>query len=679
MVKKYSTQKLSDILKQLPSLCLSASGAEFSSRLEEWDRDTGIRPETFLGYSTDGSTPYIFSVLYGNDAESKFKYLLDRIGPQRFEILFFELEGPTGTTFASLLGDNARLRPLFESYGFIFTRQGGAGYKTSSFEWNGFQVLNAGFNPETMGDTLQELAPFIEKIKKTGFGKALYGPVVFVGAPMKGQVHSVIQQRYRDVEVGAYYDIERDNIVVKAEPWKESGLYPGRFLHELGHRVWYKVMSPTQRQRWQAHFESRGKKITKPEISAVSALIESCAGSIPGLFAKRDLVDLSEFDSASFTRKLKQNPTLKEVVDFIVLFWAEQSGAQSKQIGRLRTKWFRSCFETEIQAATLYKVLVQAWEKRDPSGRALALARHGRPDIEVVSRLEQEGVAPEKITPLAKIWDRIVAESYTIRNWYRNRWLSGLVDTYVKLPHSVSEYGTNNEQEDYAEAFEHFMTNREMPQDIYREFVSLHGIRLGTRKKAELSPREEIEINALQKRIDTLYRKKNYEEAEALEERLETLLNDVEAREEYFDTESDESEDFYGWKNRLTQRPNLVPDLDDEHSNPSLEEELAKLYHSWITDDGRFEDVDAFKDWINSHPGSTWKDVPEEIMQSKEIFVGIVSSLIGDTYPSHMDDAPRKDITFEEAFAAAKDAYEAVTARRNRTRERIKKLSEVSK
>lgn len=681
MVKRISEIKnkygsYAELLKVLPYLCKSASATEFKEELSKFSNSLEMPIKYFLSENDENNIPLLFHILQGYDYIRKTDWLLGQIPKERFQEHYFNFKNPvTKETIADVITDTPGLQEVFEKHGFIFTEWKGIGYKTSTFEWNGFTILNAGFHPVIMKEVLEELQPSVDRIKKFGFGKVLYNPVIFVSSPMEGHVKNELQQNYEKIKAGGFYNIPKDQIVLRSEYWGQKNITPKTFVHELGHRFYYKFLSETQRQRWQQHFKDRQIVITEQKIRDLKKVILSCAPVIKDIEGTEDFPDFSRFNYAQFTHKLRKNPEIKEVVDFIVEFYAED---KSKNIKTKRREYFAKIFNPSefynlAWAGKILPLLIKTMETQKLTPAVIQVSKGEKIPVEIWSKYKiDELEMPDKETAMyfAKVESRYLTCISILQHW-AGGW-NYFVGKTIKLSHSSSKYGENNPQEDYAEAFEHFIHNKEMPVDIYKEFVNIHNIRLG-KKTAKLTPTEEMQIEALQKRIDTLYHKKNYEEAENLEEKLETLLNELEAREEHFNIESDESEDFYGWKNRLTERPNLVPDLDDENSNPSLEEELAKLYYSWITDDGRCEDNNARKDWMRNHPGSTWQDVPREIQQSKSTFLDIFNDMIGDTYPSHMDDNPRKDITFEEAFAAAKDAYETVTKRRDRVRKLLKK------
>jgi hypothetical protein len=667
----------------LPYLCKSASFTEFKTELEKYSEGNGLNVRYFMSDTDDNGTPMFFHVFRGSDYIRKTDWLLEQIPADFFHNMYLSLRDPVSKQLLSeVIVSTPGLQEVFEKHDYVFTEMEGFGHKTNTFEWNGFTILNAGFKASIMEEVLEELQPSIDRIKKFGFGKILYNPIVFVSAPMRGQVYNQLQQQYQKTPAAGYYDVAKDNIVIKAEFWGQKNVTPRTFVHELGHRQYYKILSNSQRQRWELHFKNRQKDISAQDISDLKKLILSCTPKIQDTIRHEEFPDFSRFNYRTFTTKLRQNLGVKEVLDFIVQREALKKDPVLRNIKTLRREYFEKIFDSEadFSLAGLGKNLpycLEALETQKLNQKAILASMFQTYNTYLENKYKLNSLSGEEYE-ITKKFAKIEAY-YEFAVEYLRLWGQGFdyyIGRTIRLPHSSSKYGENNPREDYAEAFEHFIHNKEMPADIFKEFVNLNNIRLGS-KTAKLSSQEELKINALQRKIDDLYRKKDYEEAENLEEKLETLLNELEAREEHLDLESDESEDFYGWKNRLTQRPNLVPDLDDEHSNPSLEEELAKLYFSWIKDDGMFEDTDARKNWQNAHPGSTWEDVPQELQKSEKVFVEIVQSIIGDTYPSHMDDQPRKDITFEEALAAAKDAYESVTKRRDRTRELLKKGKDV--
>jgi len=682
MIQKISEIKnkygsYAELIKALPYLCKSASATEFKEEITKYIEGLELPVRTVLfNREEETDIPVIFLIFGGYDYLNKVDWLLSKVPKNIFQEYFFDLQHPvTKETVADYIVDTPGLQEVFEKHDFIFTAYKGMGYKTSTFEWNGFTILNAGFHPDVMGEVLEELKPVVERIKKFGFGKALYNPVVFVSSPMKGQVKNELQQKYEEVNAGGYYNIDKDHIVLRSSYWGQKNITPATFVHELGHRIYYKFLSETQRQRWQQHFRDRHIVVTEQNIRDLKKLILSCTPTIKDITGQETFPDFSRFNYTQFTNKLRKNPEVKEVLDFIVEANAEN---KEKNIKTKRREYFANIFDSSAPymlggAGKFLPLFIKALETQKLTSEVIHASRKESIPVELWEKYKIDELEyPEKEVALqfAKI-----EACYEISVELLRQWASGwnyFVGKTIRLPHSSSKYGGNNPHEDYAEAFMYFMLNREMPEDIYREFINLHNIRLGSKKTAKLTPEEELRVDALQKRIDTLYKKKEYEEAEELEEKLETLLFDLEAREEHYNIEHDESEDFYGYKNRLTERPSLVPDLDEEGGGPSIEEELARLYLSWIRDDDRygFEKTNERKDYVNAHPGVQWDDIPKELTKSEDVFTEIALHMLEE---ANWYDKPRKDITFEEAFAAAKDAYESVKKRRDRTRNLLKK------
>ena len=486
--RNYSSVR--EFIQEAKILCQTYTFADFKEEMEKWM--AGIKaPLSYLLSGRDEETdnkktPFFIYCLFWTDGPKKLDWILSQVPKSEIKDSLEVFDPWQGKKVYEELLKFPELKAVYEKHGMIFTKLQGFGHKTESFAWNGFQVLNAGFKNDSMKKTLEEMEPTVEILKKKGFGKVLYGPLIFVSSPLKGQVLNQFQQKYIDVSAGGYYDIPQDNIVVKSYYDRKDNVHANIVTHELGHRHYYKILSSSQRQQWQAHFKNRGLYVENENVDELLALVDSC---IPDLVDPLSGIKYKDFTKANWTKftvKLKSNSYLKEVFDFIVLSDAINRGKSDKNIKTLRREWFKNfinedalgglwwCSKHVLQLAQALKDKTFTEEVRIPS-------RSFNPKQDIAENFETEGSDPR----LASVWEAydFCREHLPKWNWGLDYWRGKT----IIIPHSSSEYGQNNESEDYAEAFEFFMHNREMPEDIYREFVRINNVKMGSKKKKILA------------------------------------------------------------------------------------------------------------------------------------------------------------------------------------------------
>jgi len=100
-----------------------------------------------------------------------------------------------------------------------------------------YEIINKhGYRPEEYADALALLDDASEKIKQAGFGQAVYG--------------TVILEAHTDRGYAGIYHHESDVIGLNmAARNRINGVYT--LVHELGHRVWHKLVSDQQRDRYE--------------------------------------------------------------------------------------------------------------------------------------------------------------------------------------------------------------------------------------------------------------------------------------------------------------------------------------------------------------------------------------------------------------------------------------------
>lgn len=513
-------------------------------------------------------------------------------------------------TFWSLSYSHPLISDLLRKHGLIETPGSGVGIKHETFEWNGFSIVNAGvYYEEILQDVLKKLSPIVNKIRKLGFGSVLYGPLVMVSSKLAGKVLNVREDQYENVEAAAYYDRQNDRVVVTADNLHHYQI----FTHELAHRHYYKILSISQRQRWQSHFKGREKVLTRQEISDLLDLMASCAPMKKDLngnkFVAWDLFNFKKFD----TRVYKTD--MYKAYEFMASHWIKNMKFDLPSLAAERKSFVNdSLLETGSfgglsWAAKNLRIPVEF--KDDPS------ISERRKEI----ALDQYD---NNLKTVAEFKERI------IRNWENK---------VIESPHSTTEYGKNNPSEDYAEAFMSYVHNFQMPEDIMKEFISINNIRTGS-KKAKISPEEKTKIDALMRKIDLEYKRKNYAEAERLDAMLEQILEKTDTREEELETEVDDAEDTYGVKDLF----NNPADVDDSGAFYSLEGELAKMWQQF------------------KYPSCAGDEMICEGDPKK--LADHIYNLLHDEGDWHTDKPKlREQLTDEMLIDAAKDAYENYQSR----------------
>jgi len=118
---------------------------------------------------------------------------------------------------------------------------------TSHFLYQGFNIINLDdFTDEQIKPALKGLAIASSMIRNSGFSKLLYGDIIFS--------KNVEEEKDAGNEkfAGGHYHIGKDLFVIypEAEIWKDPLHALQGFVHELGHRYYFKVLSKGSRLKW---------------------------------------------------------------------------------------------------------------------------------------------------------------------------------------------------------------------------------------------------------------------------------------------------------------------------------------------------------------------------------------------------------------------------------------------
>lgn len=359
---------------------------------------------------------------------------------------------------------NEKMLNLLAKYG-AHVPSSSAGKVQEAFEFQGFTVIYAGYYPQ-MKKLLTSLSKTIKKMRSLGFGHLMYGPLIVTSQELEGPVWNEMTQEYKSMKWGAYYDHSKDRMVVNEEQFYRNISYNMQlFAHELGHRQWYKFLSPTQRATWTGKYEERGFKIQKPHVRYIAQALELSAPAASDSLGFR-YRDWNEFDYKKFLGRIRRQQEKHHLLDVLdaIVGYTKRFGGNPKTA---RRKW------------ALDEVGLEPWSF---GGRAWCAQ-----NIDIFSRIVKGDTgAVDELTTGA----RIHFMSDDPKNDYKfckkelerplMSWADRLVGKMLQAPTSTTEYGRNNTREDYAEAFGNFMANQPMPREIYNLFLRVHDMHIAS-------------------------------------------------------------------------------------------------------------------------------------------------------------------------------------------------------
>jgi ankyrin repeat protein len=341
------------------------------------------------------------------------------------------------------------------------------------FKWEGFTVVNAGLNEEHMKEVLSALQPIIKKMKKFGFGKLLYGPLIITGKDLEGATYDAVNKSWANLKWAAYYSNSKDLVVINSKHFLNDIHDNMRiFAHELAHRHWYRFMDPSERQLRTGKFNERGFTIDQAHVDYIEHLFNSSAPeNIDALGFKYREWD--KFDYDKFMRGLnakQEKYKLKEIFDTIV---AQSHGG--KLPGNLKTERRKFVEDKLIEVGAIG-------------------------GIENVCK--KIGLVADYLaykTPLEDLPRNVAFEIERSISYYGNRgaylheWMQEQLKSFQKRikaylekvvgktiirPTSTTEYGSTRSEEDYAEAFGYFFANKGIPREIFNLFVRVNKLRI---------------------------------------------------------------------------------------------------------------------------------------------------------------------------------------------------------
>lgn len=345
------------------------------------------------------------------------------------------------------------------------------------FEWQGFNVINAGINENRMKEALNLLKPIIAKMKKYGFGNLLYGPLIVTGEQLKGQKwdHSISQ--WVGMKAAAYYSINKDLIVFNVDWFTDNASSAQTFAHELAHRHWYKFMDQSQRQLWAGKYEERGVKIQKAHLDYIVKLLYSCTPDKTNDLGYKYKA-WNEFDYDRFLKGLsakQEKYKLRDIFDTIVAKHYKTGNELPGNIKTLRRQFVEDVLidkngET-VGGPTWYV-------KKMDLIVSYILGRVSLNDLpRGIGRIFKD--EPIKEENRKDFYEKHVKKNIDYQDSFIESKIYNTVEgKFALIPTSSSEYGATISEEDYAEAFGNFFANWPMPREIFDLFARINKLKL---------------------------------------------------------------------------------------------------------------------------------------------------------------------------------------------------------
>lgn len=353
------------------------------------------------------------------------------------------------------------------------------------FDFEGFKVINAGLRDKEMQQVLNPISNICRKMRKFGFDNLLYGPLIITSKDLHGQTYNDAAKKYVDMSWGAYYEHNKDLVVINATNFLES--IPRNmqlFAHELAHRQWFKFMDSSQRQLWTGKFHERGDAIEK---SLVDYIWELAKKATP---YKTDNLGFAyygwdQFDYARFISMVKAKQEKYRLMD--VLNTAATHGRPVESEENMKTVRRKFVLESLLEGE-MYGGGPWAAQKMD------SMSSFIKGDIDLTNLDKQPALKRliEHDSSGGKKEYDSMKEAVRSLEPTPNQLLF-VAGKPRQDPLSSTEYGKNNSAEDYAEAFGNFMANHPMPKELYEQFVRVNNLKLAKNKLcAENSPKNAV-------------------------------------------------------------------------------------------------------------------------------------------------------------------------------------------
>jgi hypothetical protein len=342
------------------------------------------------------------------------------------------------------------------------------------FYYEGFHVINAGLRESRMKEVLNACSKLFARMKKFGFGKLLYGPLVVTSKELEGKVFSEAAKDYKAVKAGAWYNYQKDLVVINADSFLQAISQNMQLLaHELAHRHWFKFLSASQRQLWGGKYKERALIIRKEHADYINKLLHD---NVP---KKRDRLGFEYHDWTQFNYGR-----------FLGAVTAKQEKYRLRDIldGMANKGYYRKDEGGNIKTMRRKYIMTQILDEGSYGGTVWCVKNIDAASGYVKGEFTLEDIALELrafgLKGELKNDKEHGAEFYTWmkeqiqRNQKEFSVLYNNVGVMLQEPSSSTEYGRNNSSEDYAEAFGNFIANHPMPLELYNQFARINNLRL---------------------------------------------------------------------------------------------------------------------------------------------------------------------------------------------------------
>lgn len=116
-------------------------------------------------------------------------------------------------------------------------------------------ILDPTFHPQSDLNVIKQVERVFRGLQKTGLDEVWYGPLIYLQGSARefqnlspDEVEAYRKEGYniKDLSAAGTYQVAKDEIVISTPALDVAGI----LAHELGHRYWYKVMTPSQQGRF---------------------------------------------------------------------------------------------------------------------------------------------------------------------------------------------------------------------------------------------------------------------------------------------------------------------------------------------------------------------------------------------------------------------------------------------
>jgi len=362
-------------------------------------------------------------------------------------------------------------KDILQRHGYRFEQEEETGKDIrEDFYYEGFHVINAGLRENRIKEVLNACSKLFARMKKFGFGKLLYGPLIITSKELEGKVFNEAAKDYKAIKSGAWYNYQKDLVVINADSFLQAiGQNMQLLAHELAHRHWFKFLSASQRQLWSGKYKERALIIRKEHVDYINKLLHD---NVP---KKRDRFgfeyhDWTQFNYGRFLGAVttkQERYRLRDVLDGMANkgYYRKDEGGNTKTI---RRKYIMTqILDENSYGGTLWCV------KNIDAASGYVKGELTLDDLKGMGGLEREFAGePNKEKFYQWMKEQIERDEKEFPMLYNN------VGVVLQEPSSSTEYGRNNSSEDYAEAMGNFIANHPMPLELYNQFARINNLRL---------------------------------------------------------------------------------------------------------------------------------------------------------------------------------------------------------